>query len=157
MSNVNRAHVRTLLYVCAALAAATAATMLIGPGRAAADPGSPVATSPAANAVLARSPSHVALRITPGAHARAGRVVVYDAAHRAIAGSSASRRGGTLVSALPKLGNGVYTVVWHVAGAATPTASSAFAVSRKRSQPIRSRRTRRSSWFSTRATSGPVS
>jgi putative copper export protein/methionine-rich copper-binding protein CopC len=125
MKNVSRTSVGALLYACAALAAAT---LLIGVERAGADPGPQATTSPAANVVLARSPSHVALQIPPGADASAGRAVVYDAGHKPVASTGASRHGRTLVSTLPKLDTGVYTVVWHVVGDATPAASSAFSV-----------------------------
>jgi putative copper export protein/methionine-rich copper-binding protein CopC len=129
MMNLSRVPVRALPYVCAALAAATVVIMLIGPARAAADAGGPATTSPAANAVLAQSPSHVTMRIPAGVDARSGRVVVYDAEHKPIASASASRHAGTLVGDVPKLDGGVYTAVWRLAGADGPAASSAFAVS----------------------------
>jgi putative copper export protein/methionine-rich copper-binding protein CopC len=113
--------------VPAALAAMTVASLLAGSDPAAAEP-TVQATYPAANAVLAQSPSHVTLQAPPRVAARAGRVVLYDADHKAVASMGASRRGGTLVSRLPKLTDGVYTAVWRLAGAGGATASVAFAV-----------------------------
>jgi putative copper export protein/methionine-rich copper-binding protein CopC len=128
MMNPSRLPVRALPHVCAALVAATVVIMLIGSAGAAADPGGQATTSPAANAVLAHSPSHLTLRVPPGVDASGARVVLYDAEHKPIASTSASRHAGALVGEVPKLKGGVYTAVWQLAGAGAPTASSAFAV-----------------------------
>jgi putative copper export protein/methionine-rich copper-binding protein CopC len=107
------------------------AILLAGAGAAAAAPAAPV-TSPAANAVLARSPSSLTLQASPSVDARAGRVVVYDAEHRQVARGRASRHGGMLVSDVPRLADGIYTAVWrfgHADGARTTRTSHAFAVS----------------------------
>jgi putative copper export protein/methionine-rich copper-binding protein CopC len=111
------------------LTALTIALMLAGASPAAAEP-VVRATYPLANAVLAQSPSQIALEAPSTAAARAGSTVVYDAEHRPIARVAAARRGSKLVSDLPKLGRGVYTVVWRLAAArgVHETGSFAFAV-----------------------------
>lgn len=116
-------------HVYAALTAVAVAIGLVGAGPAAADPA--VRATPAANAVLAQSPSRVTLQVPAGVDPSASRVVLYDAGHKRIRTTGTARRGGTLVSRLPELDDGVYTVVWHPAGAvgAAPlTGSFAFAV-----------------------------
>jgi putative copper export protein/methionine-rich copper-binding protein CopC len=104
--------------------------LLVGASPAAANP-DVLATSPAANAVLARSPAEVVLHVAPQVDAARSHVVLYDTAHRPVASTGTSRRGNSLVSAVPKLKNGVYTAVWQLAGARgadTSAGSVAFAV-----------------------------
>jgi copper transport protein len=113
------------------------AILLAVAGPAAAAPAVPV-TSPAANAVLAQSPSSVTLQGTPGVDARTGRVVVYDAEHRQIARGHTSRHANTLASEIPKLKDGVYTAIWQLGGAGgapTTAGSFAFAVSANGASP----------------------
>jgi putative copper export protein/methionine-rich copper-binding protein CopC len=107
------------------------AILLAVAGPAAAGAAAPM-RSPAANAVLARSPSSLTLHTAPGVDARAGRVVVYDAERRQVAREHASRHANTLTSEIPKLKDGVYTAIWQLGsagGARTTAGSFAFAVS----------------------------
>jgi putative copper export protein/methionine-rich copper-binding protein CopC len=110
------------------LFAALLATLLVAVAPAAADPAA-LATSPAANAVVQQSPTEVVLHPDGAVDARDSRVTVYDAEHKPVAAAGpVTSRDGALVSALPKLKNGVYTVVWSTPGAAATTGSFAFTV-----------------------------
>jgi putative copper export protein/methionine-rich copper-binding protein CopC len=118
----------------AAVTALAVGIVLVAAGPAAAEPGAPV-TSPAANAVLAQSPSQVTLRGASPVDATAGRLVLYDAGHKQIASGGMSRHGSALASDVPKLGPGVYTAVWQLAGAHRSTGSFAFAVNEGGASP----------------------
>jgi putative copper export protein/methionine-rich copper-binding protein CopC len=85
----------------------------------------PVASSPAANAVLGAPPHRI---VIPRAGSGPGRVTVYDSAHKALATVAARPVGDTLVAPLPRLprGVGIYSVVWHAGGR---SGSFAFQVS----------------------------
>jgi putative copper export protein/methionine-rich copper-binding protein CopC len=117
-----------------AVVALAVGIVLVAAGPAAAAAGEPV-TSPAANAVFAQSPSRVTLQEASRVDASGGRLVLYDAAHKQVAGGELSRHGSTLVGDVPKLGDGIYTAVWQLAGAQKATGSFAFAVNESGSSP----------------------
>jgi putative copper export protein/methionine-rich copper-binding protein CopC len=120
--------------VAAILALTTLASPLGAAGAAGAHR-EPAQTYPAANSVLERSPSQLAL---VAAEARSARVVLYDADHKPIAIGKPSRRGGRLVSDVPKLEPGVYTAVWQfgrTAGTHATSRSVAFSVAEHAASP----------------------
>jgi putative copper export protein/methionine-rich copper-binding protein CopC len=121
-------------YVGAAVVALAVGIVLVAVGPAAAATPEPV-TSPAANAVFAQSPSRVTLQGASRAGASGGRLVLYDAAHKRVAGGELSRHGGALVGDVPRLGDGIYTAVWQLAGARKATGSFAFAVNEGGASP----------------------
>jgi putative copper export protein/methionine-rich copper-binding protein CopC len=98
---------------------------LVGAAGASAATAQPVASSPAANAVLGTPPHRIVIA-SPGSGA--GRVTVYDSNHKAVATVPARLTGDALVAPLPHLprGAGVYSVVWHAGG---QSGSFAFQVS----------------------------
>jgi putative copper export protein/methionine-rich copper-binding protein CopC len=120
--------------VAAAVVALAVGIVLVAAGPAAAAAGEPV-TSPAANDVFAQSPSRVTLQGASRVDASGGRLVLYDAAHKQVAGGELSRHGSTLVGDVPKLGDGIYTAVWQLAGAQKSTGSFAFAVNEGGTSP----------------------
>jgi putative copper export protein/methionine-rich copper-binding protein CopC len=120
--------------VSAAVVALALGIVLAAAGPAAAATGEPV-TSPAANAVFAQSPSRVTLQGGSQLGASGARLVLYDAAHKQVARGELSRHGGTLVGDVPKLGDGIYTAVWQLAGAQKATGSFAFAVNEGGASP----------------------
>jgi putative copper export protein/methionine-rich copper-binding protein CopC len=109
----------------ALLAALVLTIASIGAASAAAAPAQPVASSPAANAVLAAPPQRIVIPRTSAAPAR---ITVYDSSHEAVASVPAHPAGDTLVAPLPSFPRdpGVYSVVWD---AGTRSGSFAFQVS----------------------------
>jgi putative copper export protein/methionine-rich copper-binding protein CopC len=106
----------------AALAVCAGLLLAVSAGPAAASPGL-LSSYPAANQVLGHSPPSVILQPTAPIDPTESRTTVYDANHEAVA-------DGRLATAMPRLGTGVYTVVWSLGhpGPTARTGSYAFAV-----------------------------
>jgi methionine-rich copper-binding protein CopC len=88
----------------------------------------PAQTEPADSSVLGNSPRQISIATTATPPSAGGTIVVYRTSH-AVAAKGALVRSAEnadkLVFPAPKLGRGLYTVVWSVAGA---TGSFAFEV-----------------------------
>jgi putative copper export protein/methionine-rich copper-binding protein CopC len=122
---------RLRVVAVATLLLAVSLLLLVGP-RPAAAAARPVATQPAANAVAAAPPRQVVVHVPGAVDTSVSGLTVFRADHTPVATTAsppAAGHPGALVADLPALRGGVYTVVWHAAGAGGARRGSfAFAV-----------------------------